>query len=48
MESLTKLGNDITLIIVAHRFNTIKYCNRLIKLEKGQISFDGDPSEFID
>ena len=42
MESLTKLGNDITIIIVAHRLKTIKYCNRLIKLEKGEIFFDGD------
>ena len=47
MESIKKLSNEITIIVVAHRLKTIKYCNRVIKLEKGQIVADGDPTELI-
>jgi ABC-type multidrug transport system fused ATPase/permease subunit len=29
---------DLTIIIVAHRIQTLKYCDRIYKLEKGEIS----------
>ena len=47
MESITKINKKMTIIIVAHRLRTMKYCNRVIKLKKGEIVFDGKPSEII-
>ena len=47
MESITKINKKMTIIIVAHRLRTMKYCNRVIKLKKGEIVFDGKPSEIF-
>ena len=47
METILKIKKDITLIVVAHRLKTIKYCDRVIKLENGEIVFDGKPEEII-
>ena len=47
MESITKINKKMTIIIVAHRLRTMKYCNRVIKLKKGEIIFDGKPSEIF-
>ena len=32
MEAIEKLGNDITIIIIAHRITTLKNCSRIIEL----------------
>jgi len=37
MEAINKLKNTKTLIIIAHRLSTISKCDRVIKLNKGQI-----------
>ena len=47
MESITEINKKMTIIIVAHRLKTMKYCDRVIKLRKGKIVFDGKPSEII-
>ena len=31
------LNNDMTIIIIAHRLNTVNNCNIVYKLEKGKI-----------
>ena len=33
--------NDFTLFIVAHRISTLKGCSKIIKIEKGKISYVG-------
>ncbi len=48
MESIINNNKNTTIIIVAHRLKTMKYCNRVIKLKRGRIVFDGDPSKIID
>ena len=37
MNELTKLGNHITLIVVAHRLSTLKNCDKLIRVKSGFI-----------
>jgi len=32
MEAIEKLGNDVTLIIIAHRITTLKNCSRILEL----------------
>ncbi len=44
MDAINNLGNDITVILIAHRLNTVKNCDIIFKLEKGNLidkgSFD--------
>ena len=37
MESILNISKNITVIIIAHRLNTIKKCNIVYELEKGKI-----------
>lgn len=45
MKTLYELKKDITIIIVAHRLNTIKMCDKIYHLEKGQIKNQGTLEE---
>jgi ABC-type multidrug transport system fused ATPase/permease subunit len=38
MSAISNLKNDQTIIIVAHRLSTLKYCDRIVELSKGSIS----------
>ena len=48
MEAVNKLGKDKTIIIVAHRLNTVKNCDVIFKLERGEIVAQGKFDELID
>lgn len=37
MESLSNLGRDLTLVIVAHRLSTLKVCDQIVCLESGVV-----------
>ncbi len=37
IDAINNLNKDITIIFVAHRLNTIKNCDIILKLDKGQI-----------
>ena len=37
MNNLKNLGSDITIISVAHRLNTLKFCNKIYELKKGKL-----------
>ncbi len=37
IDAINNLNKDITIIFVAHRLNTIKNCDIVLKLEKGRI-----------
>jgi len=37
MENIYELGNQLTLIIVAHRLSTLRGCNRILKIIDGKI-----------
>ena len=45
MKTLYELKKDITIIIVAHRLNTIKMCDKIFHLDKGQIKHQGSFEE---
>jgi ATP-binding cassette, subfamily B, bacterial PglK len=38
MESIENLGNELTIIIVAHRLTTLKSCDQIIELSQGKIN----------
>ena len=35
MNNLYKLGSDMTIISIAHRLNTLKFCNKIYELKGG-------------
>lgn len=38
VETLEAIHKEITMIVVSHRFSTLKYCDRIIRLDKGTLS----------
>ena len=47
MDAVNNLSKDITIIIVAHRLNTVKSCNIIFKFEKGQLIGQGTFDKLI-
>ncbi|MFX4396976.1 hypothetical protein ABTA35_20450, partial [Acinetobacter baumannii] len=47
MESIDSLKGKRTMIVVAHRFSTLRNCDWIIKLDKGKIVSEGTPKEMI-
>ena len=47
MEAIKKLGKDITIILVAHRLNTVKNCDIIFKFEKGKLINQGKFEEIV-
>ena len=47
MESITSLSSKMTIIIVAHRINTVRNCNTIYFMENGKISDHGNYDELI-
>jgi ABC-type bacteriocin/lantibiotic exporter with double-glycine peptidase domain len=47
MDAVNNLNKDITIIIIAHRLNTLKNCEIIFKLDKGQIISCGTFDEII-
>ena len=41
MNEIKKLEEDITLVMIAHRLSTVKECDSIILLEKGEIKAQG-------
>jgi len=47
VESFRELATGHTLIVVAHRTSTLKYCSRLIRIEEGRIVQEGTFEEVV-
>jgi len=47
INSIETLGKDLTIIFVAHRLTTLKYCDIIFSLENGRIIKSGSYSELI-
>ena len=47
MDAVNKIGKDITIILIAHRLNTLNNCDIIFKLEKGELKGQGSFNELI-
>ena len=47
MEAVNNLNKDITIILIAHRLNTLKECDVIYKVEKGKIIDSGNFESLI-
>jgi ABC-type multidrug transport system fused ATPase/permease subunit len=41
MDSVHNIGSDITIILIAHRLSTVKECDTIFLLEKGELKAEG-------
>jgi ABC-type multidrug transport system fused ATPase/permease subunit len=46
-ESLARLSDQLTLFIIAHRFSTLRHCDRTIVMRDGRLEASGPPEELI-
>lgn len=47
MQSIESLGNDITVLIIAHRLTTLKNCTQIVELADGGIKQIGSYEEIV-
>ena len=47
MDAINNLGKDITIILIAHRLNTVKNCDKIFKFQNGTIVDQGTYDELI-
>lgn len=47
VQEIRQLKGQKTMIVVAHRLSTVRHCDRLYRLEKGQIVAVGTPEEIL-
>jgi ABC-type multidrug transport system fused ATPase/permease subunit len=45
MEAVHNLGNEITIILIAHRLSTVKACDTIFLLDKGELKAEGTYGE---
>jgi ABC-type multidrug transport system fused ATPase/permease subunit len=46
-ESLAQLSDQLTLFIIAHRFSTLRHCDRTIVMRDGRLQAFGPPEELV-
>ena len=47
METIHKIKKDITIILIAHRLNSVKNCDNIFVLEKGRVKEQGSFDELL-
>jgi ATP-binding cassette, subfamily B, bacterial PglK len=47
MEAVNNLNKEITIILIAHRLNTVKNCDKIFLLEKGELKDEGSFDELL-
>jgi ABC-type multidrug transport system fused ATPase/permease subunit len=47
MDAINNLSKDITIILIAHRLNTVKNCDIIFKIENGQLVGQGTFNDFF-
>ena len=48
MDAVNNIKKDITIILIAHRLNTVKNCDIIFKLDKGQLISEGTFKDLIE
>lgn len=43
MESVEDLSRDLTMVMIAHRLSTVARCDRIFRLDNGQVVASGPP-----
>ena len=41
MEAVSNLGHDITIILIAHRLSTVRQCDQIYLLQRGEVKASG-------
>ena len=47
MEAIEGLSKELTILMIAHRLSTVQRCDRVIRLEQGQVAHDGKPADVL-
>jgi ABC-type multidrug transport system fused ATPase/permease subunit len=47
MEGIEKLADDLTILIVAHRVSTLKHCDKIFRMVKGEVIEEGLYAEIV-
>ena len=47
MDAVNNLGNEITIILITHRLSTVKKCDNIFLLEKGELKQQGTFEKLI-
>lgn len=47
MKTVHQLSQDKTIIIIAHRLSTVERCDRLYRLDKGEVVEEGKPEKLL-
>ena len=47
VKEIHSLKGSRTMLIIAHRFETVQHCDRIYRLEKGKIVSAGTPAEML-
>lgn len=47
METVLKLRGEKTILLVAHRLSTLRFCDRIYKIENGIVEFEGSPIDIL-
>ncbi len=45
--AIDRIGRDKTIIIIAHRVNTLSKCDRIYSLSKGNVEFEGNYTQLL-
>ncbi len=48
IDAVNNLSRDITIIMIAHRLNTVKICDIIFKIEKGELIGEGNFNQIIE
>ena len=47
MQNMDQIGANRTMLIIAHRLSTVRRCDRIIVVDKGEIIEDGSHDELM-
>ena len=47
IDSISSVSKDLTVIFIAHRYASLKTCDRIIRIEDGRVTEDGRPPTII-
>ena len=47
MDAIEQLDRNLTIIIIAHRLTTVRYCDTIVQLEHGRVVAQGNYDELL-